>query len=216
MKSLYQKIIAHEGDFRDFFVRMDLMEIFSPIIDRFDPPTARCIIRYIAYAYSKESDYINLRETVKRIKDRCIEQSDLPQTLIAQVAYFIPTDEEDDLPAMIRGVATKYLAYQDEPSAEDLISLRDLYDEMRRATNMPVTKDEHYKLKYECRKYANDIKEWIKEAETRIREEDTKLKAIKQDLREKTKFSTQALRPENTAGMYNSTPPEIPSDDRQN
>lgn len=202
MKSIYQLIKTYEGDFQDIFTKLRLMDIFKPVLEKFDPPTAKKVIRFIAFVYSKESEFILMRESLRRVKDRCAKEAALPERLIPQVAYLQKEDEYDSVPDMIRMVATKYLAYQNEPNNEELKSLYDLRNEMLQAAAMPVIKDEHYKLKYDCRQYATSLKKDIEEIEKKMRDEDSQLKAQVQELKEKHKTSANVVRPEHAAGLY--------------
>lgn len=197
MRTLYQEIIAYEGDYSDLFERLRLLEIFGDIIGAFDPPTAKAVIRYIAYVYSKDSEYTLARETLVRHKTRCAEAAKLPKDRYVNVVMLEPSRPDDRIPDIIRATAIKYLTYQNERANMDLKSLYDLYQEMIVASAQGATTYDQYKGKYECRKYANEIREWIKEAEDTMRKESNDIKALRSELKEKNTRHSQTIRPEN-------------------
>jgi hypothetical protein len=202
MNTLYHHIKSYQGDYEDLFTKLNLLDIFGPIIKAFEKEAAKAVIRYLAYVYSKESEFVFAKESAERIKVRCAQLANLPDHHYQQVVYLTPVDEFDDVPAIIKGVAMKYLSYQGDVNNKDLKSLKDLYQEMVEASGSAATKHEDYEHKYKCRKYANDIKLWIEDLEKRMRDEDSHMKGVKSELKENKKAHGQALRPENAAGLY--------------
>jgi len=203
MKSAYQVLTTYTGDFEEMLTKMMLFDIFKPIIEAFEPVTAKKLIRYIAFLYSKDSNLILAKEDLKRKKIRCAKQADLPDELYANAVFLVPNNEMDAVPAIIRTVAIKYLDYQDEPNNKDLKSLEDLYDEMVEKSAMQPQSASDYDLKFKCREYANKIRQWIDDLRHKMKEEDTQVRAMRQELKEKAHRNTMVVRPENAAGIYN-------------
>lgn len=203
METIYNKLVAHEGDYNDLLEKLNLLFIFGPIIDTFNesPETAKAVIRFLAYAYSKDSEYILSKDKWISQKLRCAKAANLNDRWHQQVVYLEATEEYDTVPDIIKGVAIKYLAYQNDANNEDLKSLYDLHKEMIVAAASAL-KDANglidYEQKYKCRKYANEIKQWIREAEDRMKQEDTNLRAAKEEIRKKTKVN-KSWRVENYA-----------------
>lgn len=198
MKTLYQELTTYEGDYADLLGKLHLLDIFSDVIKAFDVPTAKKVIRFLAYVYSKESDRIKLKEDWVKQKKACFVEAGLEgDEMMQRLVLLMPVGEDDTIPAMIKRTAMRYLTHQNDRNNKDLKSLYDLYDEMIVAAAQPVADLEQYQYKFKCRDYANQILAWIKEAEERIKNEDAQLKTAKKEIQDKNNRMAQAIRVEN-------------------
>lgn len=204
MKTVYQQIMRYDqDDFEDMLGRMNLLNIFSPIVDTFsDPSVVKAVVKYIVAVYSKDSEFMLAGSTTKSNKQRAADAVKLPSNRHQQIIYLDEIDEYDKIPSIIVDVAFKYLAYQNDRNNTDLKSLYDLYDEMIRAAASKLKKGDEvdYELKHKCRKYASEILDSIKKAESDMKEESTHVQSTIDELHSKRKANIKALRPETVAG----------------
>lgn len=171
MISPFQSIVSHEGDdWQDFLERCMLIDIFMPVIKAYkDIDDAKCAIKYIAYAYSIQSDKVKLGMDWQKNKQ------DIFEFVLARPVK----DLYEDL-VLLRNENVvesihRWITFQDNEVFEQVCVLRDLKAEMQRSCHAPITVVD-YDQKFKNAGYAIDLKLKIKDLESELIQNNMSLK----------------------------------------
>lgn len=189
MISPYHSIINHEtDDWQDFLEKILLIDIFMPVIKEYnDYATLKAVIRYIVYAYSPESDKVVLGMEWQKNKQNIFE---------AAMAKPEKTCYEDLVLLKNKAVVEsihKWMEFIDNDTFTQLQVLKDLRVEMQISSLTSILKasgEVDYDQKYRNATYASDLKKAIKDLESELIQNNTKLKdAVKEVRLSRSKFT---------------------------
>jgi hypothetical protein len=172
----YQALSTYEGDsWNEYLENLCLYEIFKDLIEAYgsEPGILKCIIRYIVWAYSKDSDKIILGDDWGKNKLRIYEASVLPPTKAIQDNVLYLKDK------VILTTIKAWMAFQDNDTFKEIMMLRDLRAEMQISANMDIKKatgEIDYDAKFKCAKYSIELYQMINDAEQKLLQNDPKMK----------------------------------------
>lgn len=189
MISPYQSIVNYEEDnWQEFLDKCLLIDIFMPVIKEYsDPQVLKCVIRYIVYAYSVQSEKVVLGMEWQKNKQE-----------IFQFVMIKPEKDSYESLVLLKSKAVveaihKWLAFQDNDSFTQLQVLRDLRVEMQISSLTNILKasgEIDYDQKYRNAEYAVKLKEKIKELEAELIQANSKMKDAVREVRvAKSKFT---------------------------
>ncbi len=171
----YQALVEYCGeDWESFLDDILLSDIFKPLIDAYpDKNNLKCVIRYIVYSYSVDSDKIGIGVDWENNKKKIFEfvcvkpQSDLFNQLVNLTH-----------PKVIE-VIHNWLNHQGGEVFSRLQSLKDLKVEMQQASNGMILKstgERDYDQKFKNAGYVKELSQMIKDLEAEIIQNNPKLK----------------------------------------
>ncbi len=171
MISPFQSIISHEGnDWEDFLERCMLIDIFLPVIKAYQNiDDAKCAIKYIAYAYSMQSDKVKLGMDWHKNKQEIFDYV-MARPISGMYEDLVLLQNEKVVEAI-----HKWLTFQDNEVFEMLCVLKDLKSEMQRSCQAPISVVD-YDQKFKNSGYSMDLKVKIKDLESELIQNDMKLK----------------------------------------
>ena len=185
----YSEIINHEEDnWQEFFERICLIDIFKPVIEAYgNTDTLKCVIRYIVYAYSVNSDKIILSMEWHKNKQQIFEfVLAKPEKGIYEELVLLKSE------AVLQAVCN-WVDFQDSDSFKQLSVLRDLRVEMQISALSKIVKSSgevDYDQKFKNAEYANKLKIMIRDLEAEQIQNNQKLKdAVKEVKAVKSKFT---------------------------
>lgn len=173
MISAFQEIVSYNGDeWEDYLGKLCIYDIFKDFINLFkDKEILRQAIRYVVYAYSKDSKAIVLGDDWLANKKRIFESTLLPDT------YF------EDLVLLQNRIVVKtiekWVEFQDNKTYCNLVSLSDLMVEMRLSSNSKIIKssgETDFDQKFKNAQYVQELQKMIDDLEQELMQNDTKLK----------------------------------------
>lgn len=189
MISPFHSLINYEeGNWQQFLEDALLMDIFMPVIKEFpDTQTLKLVIKYIMYAYSPDSDKIVLGMDWQKNKQKIFEH----------VLIKPEKSSYEDL-VLLKNAAVvdtihRWLKFIDQDSFSQLQVLKDLRVEMQISALSKILKasgEIDYDQKFRNAKYADDLKQMIKDLESELIQNNQKLKdAVKEVRIAKSKFT---------------------------
>jgi hypothetical protein len=189
MISPFHSIISYEGDnWGDFLDRILLVHIFSPVIKEYqNKDTLNGAIRFIAYAYSVDSDKIILGRDWKKNKQEIFE-----------FVLIKPEKKSYEDLVLLENKAVvetihRWVDHQNNDTFTHLQVLKDLRVEMQISALSKILKSSgevDYDQKFRNAKYADDLKQMIKDLESELIQNNQKLKdAVKEVKVAKSKFT---------------------------
>lgn len=186
-----QELIAYEEDsWEEFLTRLDLLHVFKPILGlSTDKTVIRGIVRYIVWAYSKSSDKVIMDMEWERNKNNIFEETDLHHNWRDMLV-----DLKSE--ALVLSIE-RWIEYQDEDVATQIITLKDLKREMQISSVSALKKangsEIDYDQKFKNAGYVIQLREMIKNMEAELTQNDNKLKSGVKEVR--------ASKIKNTAGI---------------
>lgn len=189
MISPYQSIISYEEDnWDEFLEKCLLIDIFMPIIIFYkEPHIIKCVIKYIVYAYSVQSEKIVLGMDWQKNKQQIFEF----------VLIKPEKDSYEDL-VLLKNKAVvdtihNWMEFQDNDTFKMLQVLKDLRVEMQISSLSRIIKSSgevDYDQKYRNAEYSVKLKEKIKELEAELIQNNVKMKdAVREVRMSKSKFN---------------------------
>jgi hypothetical protein len=189
MISPFHSIVSYEGDnWDDFLDRILLVHIFSPVIKEYkNKDTLKGAIRFIAYAYSVDSDKIILGRDWKKNKQEIFE-----------FVLIKPEKKSYEDLVLLENKAVvetihRWVDHQNNDTFTHLQVLKDLRVEMQISALSKILKSSgeiDYDQKFRNAKYADDLKQMIKDLESELIQNNQKLKdAVKEVKVAKSKFT---------------------------
>ena len=181
MTNPFQAVIAYEEDnWQDFFERVNLLEIFKELIELHagDKPLLRSYIKYIVWAYSKDSDMVILGMDWQDNKRKIFDVSGFPPTLEFMDATVSLKD------SVVLSTVQGWLTFQDSSTWVEFCNLKDLRQQMQLASVSEIKKSSgeiDYETKFKCASYSKDLLRMINDLEQELIQNDNKLKeAVKE------------------------------------
>jgi hypothetical protein len=166
-----------------------LFEIFKDLIIAYqhEPGLAKCIIRYIVWAYSKDSDKVILGDDWMANKKRIYEAADLPPTEQMQenILYYKDT--------LVLQAIKKWIQYQDSDAYTEITMLQDLRTEMQISANSDIKNantETNYDQKFKNAKYSIELYHMIKDATEKLIQKDVRFKDAMTEIRKASKTRT--------------------------
>lgn len=175
MISPFHSLISYEeNEWEDYLDKILLLDIFMPVIkDYQDREVLKCVIRFIAYAYSHDSDKIILGQEWKKNKQQIFE-------------YVMVKPEKtsyEDLVLLKRKSVVdsihNWMSFQDKDTFTQLQVLKDLRVEMQVSSLTNILKSSgevDYDQKYRNAGYASELKKMIKDLESELIQNNQRLK----------------------------------------
>lgn len=182
MISPYQSLITYQQDeWEDYLSRCLLIDIFRPVIEEYpDKQVLKCVIRYITYAYTLQSDKIVIGKDWLENKKEIFEYVQVHPML----------DLYDDLVLLKNRAVVEtvhlWLKFQDNESFAQLKVLKDLRTEMQVSALTRILKSSgevDYDQKYRNANYAGDLRAKIKELEAELVQNDKNMKEAVKEVR---------------------------------
>jgi hypothetical protein len=182
MISPFHSIISYEeNDWEEYLDRILLIHVFSPVIKEYkDKDTLKGVIRFIAYAYSVDSDKIILSRDWKKNKQEIFE-----------LVLIKPEKKSYEDLVLLKNQAVvetihRWVTHQDNATFTHLQVLKDLRVEMQISALSKILKSSgevDYDQKFRNAKYADDLKKMIKDLESELIQNNQKLKDAVKEVR---------------------------------
>lgn len=183
-----KELTSYDGDeWQEYLDKICLYDIFKELIEKYnDQPTlVKCLIRYIVWTYSKDSEKIILGGDWLENKKRIYEAADLPPTTI------LHSDVLHLKCRVILVTIKSWISFQDNDTFTELKMLEDLRVEMQLSANSPILKstgEVDYDAKFKCAKYSIELYQMIKDAEQKLLQNDPRMKESVQEVKKATKI----------------------------
>lgn len=223
MESLFNRVLNFKGgdmDFEDHLTEMNLkffdnLYAVYPQKDR-----ARKAVKYIVFAYSKNSDYLLSGESWSEIKDRVAKLVELDEEMYNEMVNFQfkfvakktkkeEEEEADDGTGEVEAneynvkkivqCITDFLEYEGSKMNKHLRRMYDLYEQFSSASVNMITKGKNGAIDWDqkslCQKEASRLYNEIEEWEQKIANTNAPLKKPIEELKTVRKKVT-SLRPE--------------------
>lgn len=194
MINAYSSIISYQDDeWEEYLNKLALIDIFQPVINKYkDKNTLKCVIRYIVWAYSVDSEMIVLGDDWKSNKMRIWEA--------AQVSPIKNLYEELVLLKSKEVVLTieRWLEFGDNDTFKQLKILKDLRIEMQLSCVSDIKTASgqiDYDQKFKNAEYTIDLKKMIKDLESELIQNNVRLKEAVKDIKTASKIK-QTVSPE--------------------
>jgi hypothetical protein len=177
-----------ENNWEEYLDRILLIHVFSPVIKEYsNRDTLRGVIRYIAYAYSVDSDKIILGRDWKKNKQEIFEFVLIkPESKSYEDLVLLKNE------AVVESIH-RWVDFQQNESFAQLQILKDLRVEMQISCLSEIKKSSgeiDYSQKYLNATYANELKTMIKDLESELIQNNQKLKdAVKEARVAKSSFT---------------------------
>jgi hypothetical protein len=176
MISAFKELTTYDGDeWQEFLEKICLIEIFKEVILEYnsEPGLVKCIIRFIVWAYSKDSDKVILGDDWLINKKRIYESADLPLTAEMENAILYYQDEA------VLSAIKKWVSWQNNDAYKEITMLQDLRTEMQISANSNIRNAQaeiNYDQKFKNAKYSIELYQMIKDAESNLLQNDPKMK----------------------------------------
>jgi hypothetical protein len=181
-----QALSTYTGDdWYEYLDSISLCEIFKDLIVKYqaDPALLKGIIRYIAWAYSKDSDKITLGTDWLENKKRIFEAAQLPpmEDVLRNVVFL--ADE------IVLITIKRWIEFQDDDTWKELMMLKDLRSEMQLSANSPLKSGNgeavNYDQKFKNAKYSIDLALMIKDCESKLLQNDPRFKDAVREVKQR-------------------------------
>jgi hypothetical protein len=195
----YQSLIEYSGeDWKDYLDSISLFEIFKDLIYKYqgEPSHLKGIIKYIGWAYSKDSSKITLTTDWVENKKRIFEAAELPpmEDMLMNIVYL-----KDEIVLL---TIKRWIDYQNDDTWRELMMLKDLRSELQLSANSPLKSGSgdsiNYDQKFKNAKYSIDLAQMIKDCESKLLQNDPRFKEAAKEIRVKVKSNIN-LSPETFA-----------------
>jgi hypothetical protein len=194
-----QALSTYSGDdWYEYLDSISLYEIFRDLIVKYqaNPSLLKGIIRYIVWAYSKDSDKITLGTDWLENKKRIFESAQLPpmENILHDVVFL-----GDDV---ILITIKRWIDFQDDDTWKELMMLKDLRSEMQLSANSALKSGNgeavNYDQKFKNAKYSIDLALMIKDCESKLLQNDPRFKDAVREVKQRSK-SNISISPESFA-----------------
>jgi hypothetical protein len=170
----FQSVIAYEDDnWNDFFERVNLLEIFKELIAWYgeNKPLLKSFIKYIVWAYSKDSDMVVLGMDWQENKRK-----------IFDVSGFLPEQKYLDVTVHLK----------------DFVVLKTI--QIASVSDLKKSSGEiDYDTKFKCATYSKELLQMIKDLEQELIQNDMKLKEGVSEVKAASRKVKQTFGAENFA-----------------
>ena len=175
MISAYNSLITYNGNEWDEYIdRLTLFDIFKDLIKAYpDKEDFTCVIKYILYAYSVESEMLVLGTDWLKNKQRIFEKANVkPRSIIYQDLVHLKKKE-------VIETIRKWLDFQDVDLFTQIQTLKDLRVEMQMSCLTEIKKasgEIDYTQKFLNAQYSVDLQKMVKDLESEFIQTSAKLK----------------------------------------
>lgn len=191
MISAFRDLTTYDGDeWEEYLDNRCLLEIFQELIKKYKdsniPGLLKCIIRYIVWTYSKDSTKVVISDSWLKNKERIYEAADLPP--IDDIRNEVMYCREEAVLVTIK----RWLEFQDNDTFKEIAMLKDLRLEMQISANGVIRNAQgemNYDQKFKNAKYSLELGDMLKEAESKLIQNDQKLKEGMSEIKRATKSS---------------------------
>lgn len=183
MISVYSSIVNYtEGDWEQYLDRIAMIDIFGPLLKEYpDPGDFSCVVKFILYAYSIESEMLVIGADWVKTKRKIFEKVCLrPWGSVYEDIVLLKN------PSILETIK-KWMDYQDNDLFEQLQILKDLRAEMQLTCLTPIKKsggEIDYDQKYKNAQYSVELKKTIKDLESELIQNSSILKDSVKEYRE--------------------------------
>jgi hypothetical protein len=190
-------LTTYEGsDWYEYLESISLSEIFKDLIVKYqaDPPLLKGLIKYIVWAYSKDSDKITLGTDWVENKKRIFEAAQLPpmEDVLMNTVFL-----KDDI---ILITIKRWIDFQDNDTWKELMMLKDLRSEMQLSANSQLKSGNadvvNYDQKFKNAKYSIDLALMIKDCEQKLLQNDPRFKEAAKEIRVNKTKNNISISPE--------------------
>ena len=195
-------LTTYSGDDWDEYLEgLALREIFKDLIAAYQdkPSLVTCIIRYILWTYSKDSPKIILGEEWQLTRQRIFEAASLPPTEEMKNSVLELNDQ------VILKTIQKWINFQDHEVWKELMMLKELKLELQMSANSPIKKangEIDYETKFKNAKYSIELTQLIKDAESRLLQNDIRLKESIKEVKKSASKNRVTISPETFSKTY--------------
>lgn len=206
MINAFSELTTYQGNaWEEFLEQCSVIHIFKPILDRFtDNGVRRPVIQYIVRCYSLDSPDLVIGMEWGKNKKIIFEKLMLPPLMFHELVLFDNIfedgkgefelqekwEKDKDIEAIKLSI-NRWLNNQDSEVFVQWAVLRELRQEMQNSATGPIKKSSgeiDYDQKFKNAKYANDLRDMIKDLEDELIQNSTLLKeAVKEVKAKKTK-----------------------------
>lgn len=175
MISAYNSLVNHSGnDWDDYLEKLCLIDIFKDLLKEYpDKADFTCVVKYILYAYSVESEMLILGADWTKTKRRIFEKASIkPQAKFYQDLVLLKN-------RAVLITIQRWLEFQDMDVFTQLQILKDLRAEMQLTCLTDIKKasgEIDFTQKFLNAQYSNDLKKMIKDLESELIQTSAKLK----------------------------------------
>ena len=183
MISAYNSLITYNGsEWEDYLERLSFIDIFGGLIKEFpDKGDFTCVIKYIVYAYSVESDMVVIGQDWDKTKKKIFEKvMARPKEDMYRALVHLQNDK-------VLKAIEKWLQYQNNEVWETLQTAQDLRAEMKLSCLTPIKKSSgelDFDQKHKNLMYCIELRKTIKELESELIQNSVTLKEAVKEIRE--------------------------------
>lgn len=191
MINAYSSLMEYKyGDWEQYLKKIAMYDIFKDVIHEYkDKDTVTCVIRYILWAYSVESDMVVLNTDWHKNKQAIFEKAMvLPRKNLYEDLILLKNEN-------VLNTINKWLTYQDNDTFTTVQTLKDLRNEMQISCLTDIKKasgEIDYSQKFLNAKYAVDLKQMIKDLESELIQNNQSLKEAVTEIK-KAKRNTSTV-----------------------
>lgn len=192
MISAYNSLITYNAEnWEEYIDRLTLFDIFKDLIKAYpDKEDFTCVIKYILYAYSIESEMLVLGTDWLKNKQRIFEKANIkPRREIYEDLVHLKKKE-------VVTTIQRWLEWQDVDTFTQLQILKDLRVEMQVSCLIDIKKSSgeiDYDQKFKNAQYSVDLKNMVKDLESELIQTSPKLKGSIGEFKEARKKNSFGL-----------------------
>lgn len=175
----YSIITTDEVDFEDFLRKLNLFEIFKPILEEFpDVELFKGIVKFIAWGFSLDSDMLNtIGNSWGKVCELIYQKAGLPYDKEEKDSiYNSVANLKSDA---VRDAIERWLRFQNDEHWTQFIHYRDLRRQMLSASLEELKKasgEVDYTAKMDCAKYSKELLQMMDDAKETFIQNNSKLK----------------------------------------
>lgn len=175
----FHETVSFDGDYEEIFDKFNFIRIFDPIFKSFpDKQEAGRIVKYIAYAFSLESNKITVSGDRRKETQDIFNELKIKKDLYTDVVLLQNNE-------ILKSVQA-WCKFQDSAQLEYLFTLKQAYVQQQSAAISPLKKSDGVNIdfdqKQKCIEHMRELKQWIKDAESELQQNNPKLKEAYKDI----------------------------------
>lgn len=183
----YQALTTHTGfDFEDYLERLNLLRIFMPIFEEFqDKEDRKNIVLYIVFTHSIESTKLTVGGDRRKEINSIFKGLGLSDKLYEEIVLMKSS-------SVVRS-AQLWMEFKDNRQIEYLFTLQNAYVQQQAAALSNIKKatfEIDYDQKMRCIEHMTELRKMIKDAESELQQNDSRLKEAYEEVRKSNKKST--------------------------
>jgi hypothetical protein len=191
------ELASYEGDNWEDHISPCLYDIFKDLIEAYKdhpiPDLARCIIRYIVWAYTADSKRVAIGADWLTTKKKIYEEANLPPLSNIQDDVLFHRNE----PVLL--AIKRWIEFQDNDAYREIAMLKDLRLEMQISANSIIRNAQleiNYDQKFKNAKYSIELYNMINDAESKLIQKNEKLKEAYGDVKRAAQSKGYTMGPE--------------------